>query len=188
MTFFKTNIFPLRNAILKFFLNKSWFLQQWLKIYENCFSKIYLETFCRYKKCILVPLRDELLLVSKEMSSLHFGLNLFYKFEAGVTEFNAVFSVQYTYTVQTKAVGGRGCVSHSGTPASNMQNTVSQNTMTTSLCWYLNTSSLVSLLYTIRLQFSILSRKGESLRKVINNLGWSTACCTRIRSAQVLGQ
>jgi hypothetical protein len=39
--------------------------------------------------------------------------------------------------------GGRGCVSNSGTLATNRQNQQAQNTMTTSLCWSHNTSSLV---------------------------------------------
>ncbi len=61
----------------------------------------------------------------------------FGQFEARVREFDAVYSVQCTlYT------GGRGCVSNSGTLAWNRQNTASQNTMTTSLCWSYNTSYL----------------------------------------------
>ncbi len=46
------------------------------------------------------------------MSSLYFGIDLFYQFEASPRN-DAV----YTST----AAGGRGCVSNSGNPASNTQ-------------------------------------------------------------------
>ncbi len=56
--------------------------------------------------------------ISKEMTSLYFGLDVFCQFEARVPEFDAVFNVQCTLY----GGGGGGCVSNSGTLASNMQN------------------------------------------------------------------
>jgi hypothetical protein len=57
--------------------------------------------------------------ISKEMSSLYFGLDIVCHFEARVTEFDVC--VQYTvYTAR-----GGGCLPNSGTLASNRQNTAS---------------------------------------------------------------
>jgi hypothetical protein len=67
------------------------------------------------------------------MSSLYFGLDVFYQFKAGVPEFDEVFSVQCT--VLSTVVGGRGCVPNSGTLASNRQNIEqAPYDFTTSLC------------------------------------------------------
>jgi hypothetical protein len=63
--------------------------------------------------------------ISKAMSTLYFGLDVFCPFEARVPEYYAVVSVRCTlYSPQL--LGGRRCsVSNPGTPASNWQNTAS---------------------------------------------------------------
>jgi hypothetical protein len=62
--------------------------------------------------------------ISKEMSSLYFGLDVFCLFKAGFPEFDLVFSVQcIMYSPQL--LGSRGCLSNSGTLASYRQNTAS---------------------------------------------------------------
>jgi hypothetical protein len=60
--------------------------------------------------------------ISKEMSSLYSGQDVFCQFEARVPEFKAVFSVQ---CILYRGGEGGGCVSNSGTLASNRQNTAS---------------------------------------------------------------
>ncbi len=53
---------------------------------------------------------------------MHFGLDVFCRFEVGVPEFDAVLSVQ-CILYRSTAVRGRGCMSNSRTLASNRQNT-----------------------------------------------------------------
>jgi hypothetical protein len=62
--------------------------------------------------------------ISKQMSSLYFGLDVFSQSEASVPEFETVCSVECTlYSPQL--LGGRGCLLNSGTLASNRQNRAS---------------------------------------------------------------
>jgi hypothetical protein len=76
--------------------------------------------------------------ISKEMSLLYFGLDVFCQFEARIPEFDGEFSVQYSDTLYR----GEGCVSNCGTPASNRHNAASPKYNDDSSCWSHNTSSL----------------------------------------------
>jgi hypothetical protein len=76
-----------------------------------------------------ISTRDEVLLDQiRAVVVVYFGLDVFCQFEARVLEFDAVFSIECTYTVYTyspELSRGRGCILNSGTLASNRQNTAS---------------------------------------------------------------
>ncbi len=85
-------------------------------------------TKCIFEKRALLPMRHaqghrpemRYCKISKEMSSLYFGLDVFGQFKARPQNFYAVFSVESTlYSPQMS--GKRGCVSSSRTLASNRQ-------------------------------------------------------------------
>ncbi len=83
--------------------------------------------------------------ISKEMSLLYFGLDVFCQFEARVPEFDQR-SVCSVYCTEGGGVGGVAYQILGLQPQMDRLQ-LAQNTMTTSLFWSYNTSSLVCLIY-----------------------------------------
>jgi hypothetical protein len=93
-------------------------------LFEMIAGHLFTSTvFCNYKNEDLLNFdkyiqrpdqrRSMYFWISKEMSSLYFGLDVFCLFEAGVPEFEAVFSIHRTlYTFP--AIDVRDCVSNPG--------------------------------------------------------------------------